>query len=506
MKTSKQYKEHLYNMKPNIYINGEQVKRDDPRLAGSILTISQTFECINDPKLKDLITAKSHITGEQINRFTHIHQSVDDLLKKQDMTRQICHYTGGCIFRCMGVDAMNALSIITAKAEMMTERPYNQRYLKYLKEWQKNDTVGCCAQTDPKGDRSLRPHQQADPDLYLRVIEHREDGIVVRGAKHHITAAAVAEEIIVTPTRFLTPEEDEYAVSFAIPADWDGVLLVTRASNLKQREKIPCPAGTFGDVENTVIFDDVFIPNERVFLGGYEGEHQFGGWLALLFALYHRHSYTGCKPSSTDILLGYSALVSEYNGIEDKKHVQSKLADLMGYSALVSEYNGIEDKKHVQSKLADLISVAELVYASGIAAAYKATKDECGTMIPDPMFCNVGRKHAGKNYYHELEVLADLAGGLPATLPYERDFFDEEKVGPLLRKYIKRKADIPAEDVYKLYRTLSDVLCSSIGGVISVAGVHGGGSPVMEDIAILKQYDIDSRKAIAKYLAGITDK
>ena len=479
MKTSKEYKEHLYNMKPNIYINGEQVKRDDPRLAGSMATISRTFESVNDPKLKDLITAKSHITGEQINRFTHIHQSTEDLLKKQDMTREICHYTGGCIFRCMGVDAMNALSIITARAESMTDRPYHKRFLSYLKEWQKNDTVGCCAQTDPKGDRSLRPHQQADPDLYLRVIEHREDGIVVRGAKHHITAAAVAEEIIVTPTRFLTAEEDEYAVSFAIPGDWDGVYLVTRASNMKQREYVPCPAGTFGDVENTVIFDDVFIPNERVFLGGYEGEHQFGGWLALLFALYHRHSYTGCKPSSTDILLGYSALVSEYNGIEDKKHVQSKLADL--------------------------ISVAELVYASGIAAAYKATKDECGTMIPDPMFCNVGRKHAGKNYYHELEILADLSGGLPATLPFERDFFDEEKVGPLLRKYIKRKADVPAEDVYRLYRTLSDVLCSSIGGVISVAGVHGGGSPVMEDIAILKQYDIDSRKTIAKYLSGITD-
>ena len=172
----------------------------------------------------------------------------------------------------------------------------------------------------------------------------------------------------------------------------------------------------------------------------------------------------------------------------------------------MSEYNGIEDKKHVQSKLADLISVAELVYASGIAAAYKATKDEtCGTMIPDAMFCNVGRKHAGKNYYHELETLADLSGGLPATLPFEKDFFGKDRVGELLQKYIKRKADVSSEDVYKLYRTLSDVLCSSIGGVISVAGVHGGGSPIMEDIAILKQYDIEARKKIAKFLSGIQD-
>ncbi|MFW9905279.1 MAG: 4-hydroxyphenylacetate 3-hydroxylase C-terminal domain-containing protein, partial [Candidatus Thorarchaeota archaeon] len=174
------------------------------------------------------------------------------------------------------------------------------------------------------------------------------------------------------------------------------------------------------------------------------------------------------------------------------------------FSALVSEYNGVGDKKHVQHKLADLISVAELINAAGIAAAYKATKDDSGTMIPDPIFCNVGRKHAGKNYYHELETLADLAGGLPATLPYEKDFFSD-KIGPFLQKYIKRKEDVPAEDVYRLFRTLSDTLCSGIGGVMAVAGVHGGGSPVMEDIAILKTYDIDERKKIAKYLAGISD-
>jgi 4-hydroxyphenylacetate 3-monooxygenase/4-hydroxybutyryl-CoA dehydratase/vinylacetyl-CoA-Delta-isomerase len=478
MKTSKEYRESLYKMKANVFINGEKVNRQDPRLNGGIKTISQTFDRVDESEFKDLLTVKSHISDETINRFTHIHQSTKDLLKKQELTRHICRYTGGCIFRCMGIDAMNALSVITHRAEAMTGKPYNQRWLEYLKFWQKNDIVATCAQTDVKGDRSLRPHQQADPDLYLRVIEHRDDGIVVRGAKNHITAAAVAEEIIVTPTRFLTAEEDQYSVSFAIPGDWEKVYLVTRASNIKQREHLSCPAGDFGDVENFIIFDDAFIPNDRVFLAGEEGEHQFGGWLALLFALYHRHSYTGCKPASTDII--------------------------MGYSALVSEYNGVEDKKHVQSKLADLISVAELVNAAGIAAAYKGTKDESGTMIPDAVFCNVGRKHAGKNYYHELETLADLSGGLPATLPYEKDFFDE-KIGPFLKKYIKRKEDIPAENVYRLFRTLSDTLCSSIGGVMAVAGVHGGGSPVMEDIAILKQYDINERKRIAKYLSGISD-
>jgi 4-hydroxyphenylacetate 3-monooxygenase/4-hydroxybutyryl-CoA dehydratase/vinylacetyl-CoA-Delta-isomerase len=478
-RTSQDYRESLYGMKPNIQINGEIVGRDDPRLEGALNIISLTFDKIDDPKFKDLLTAESHLKSiGKINRFTHIHQTVDDLLKKQELTRKICHYAGGCILRCMGVDAMNGLSIITNRAEMMTDRPYNKRWMKYLEYFQKNNIVGCCAQTDTKGDRSLRPHQQADPDLYLRVIEHRDDGIVVRGAKNHITVAAVAEEIIVTPTRFLTPEEDAYAVAFAIPADWDNMHLVTRAENVRKREYTSCPYSEHGDVENFIIFDDTFIPNDRVFLGGYEGEHQFGGWLALLFALYHRHSYTGCKPASTDIK--------------------------MGLAALVSEYNGVADKKHVKTKLASMISNAELVNAAGIAAAHKATRDESGTMIPDPVFCNVGRKHAGMNFYHEAEILADLAGGLPATLPYEKDFYDE-KIGPLLQKYIKRKEDVPAENVYKLFRTLSDVLCSSLGGVFAVAGVHGGGSPAMEDVAIIKQYDIEEKKNIAKYLAGITD-
>ena len=476
MKTGEEYLQNLYKMKPNVIINGKTVGRDDSRLQSVAKIMSLTLDKVQEPDFKDLLNVDSKDFGT-INRFTHIHQSIDDLLKKQEVTRKLCRLSGGCIFRCMGIDAMNGLSIITHRAEAATGQPYNQRFLKYLKFWQENDIIGSCAQTDVKGNRALRPHQQADPDLYLRVIEHRDDGIVVRGAKNHITAAAVAEEIIVLPTRMLTPEEDEYAVAFAVPGDWEGVKLVTRASSHK-REKFSCPAGEFGDVENFIIFDDVFVPNDRVFLSGREGEHAFGGWTALLFALYHRHSYTGCKPASSEIILGFSALVSEYSGIEDKKHVQSKLADL--------------------------ISVIELVYAAGIAAAHKATKDDSGTMIPDPVFCNVGRKHAGTSYYHELEILADLSGGLPATLPHEADFYDET-IGPLLQKYLKRKEDVPSEDIYKLYRALSDMLCSSIGGISAVAALHGGGSPQMEDVAILKGYDLEKRKNLAKYLAGISE-
>ncbi|MGY5876376.1 MAG: 4-hydroxyphenylacetate 3-hydroxylase N-terminal domain-containing protein, partial [Candidatus Thorarchaeota archaeon] len=254
MRTGDEYRQKLIEMKPNVVIAGQYVSRDDSRLQGAIRTISQTFDKVEDPEYTDLLTAQSHLLNTPINRFTHIHQNVDDLLKKQEMTRKLCHNSGGCIFRCMGVDALNALAIITHRTDKMMDTQYNQRFLEYLKYWQENNIVGTCAQTDPKGNRALRPHQQADPDLYLRVVEHRDDGIVVRGAKNHITAAAVAEEIIVLPTRFLTPEEDQYAVAFGIPGDWDGVQLVTRASNFK-RQQLVCPLGDVGDVENFIIFD-----------------------------------------------------------------------------------------------------------------------------------------------------------------------------------------------------------------------------------------------------------
>jgi aromatic ring hydroxylase len=473
MKTSKEYYAKLKSMKPNVYIGGEVVGRDDPRLKPGINVISSTYDLATNPKFEKLLTTTSHLTGEKINRFTNIHHSVEDLLKKQEMTRTLCRTCGGCIQRCMGIDAMNALSVVTYGVDKKFGTDYNKRYLKYLEWFQKNDIAANCAQTDVKGDRSKRPHEQKDPDMDLRVVERKKDGIVVRGAKAHNTIAGYAEEIIVTPTRFLTPEEKDWAVAFAIPADWDNIHLVCRATNPRERVKLDAPIAHIGDVESLTIFDDTFIPNDRIFLNG---EVEAAGVLALLFALFHRHSYTGCKPAIGDIT--------------------------MGYTALVAEYNGVEDAKHVQSKLADLISTTELVYASGIAAAHTSTKDASGTYIPNAVYCNVGRRHAGINTYHEADILADIAGGLAATLPYEEDFYNP-KIGPLLNKYIMRKADVPAENIHRCYRAIGDAICSSLAGVMQIAGVHGGGSPVMEEIAILKQYDIKQRKEIAKYLSGI---
>lgn len=473
MRTAEQYREKLRSMRKNVYINGQLLERDDPQLIPGQNVIAETFNFAADPQYADLMTAKSHITGKTINRFTHIHQSVDDLLKKQEMTRFLCQHVGGCIQRCMGVDALNALSVVTKDCDLAMGTSYHERFLKYLEYYQENDLVGNCAQTDVKGDRSKRPYEQVDPDLYLRVVEKRSDGIVVRGAKAHNTIAPYADEIIVVPTRFMTEKDADWAVAFAVPADAEGVYLVCRATTTRPRKEFKAPIEQYGSADSLTIFDNVFVPWERVFLCG---ETKFAGQLAIQFANYHRHSYTGCKPAVTDVI--------------------------MGATALVAEYNGVAKAPHVRDKLADLVAVAELVYGTGIASAVKASRAASGTYVPNFVYTNVARYHAGVNVYHEHEILADIAGGLPATLPPEGDFLNPV-TRDLLNKYIMRNPEISADDVHRCFRLCSDMLCSAHAGVSQVAGIHGGGSPIMEKIAIMGMYDINAKKKIAKRLAGI---
>lgn len=473
MRSPEEYVEKLRGMRKNVYMHGGLVERDCPELSPSIRVLSKTLQLVSEPEFKDLITATSHLTGETINRFTHVNRTAEDLRKKQRMIRKACHLTGGCIQRCMGCDAINALSFSTYEIDKAYGTEYHQRFLKYLEHFQKNDLMAAAAQTDVKGDRSLRPHEQKDPDLYVHVVERREDGIVVRGAKNHITMAAIADEIICLPTRAMKEEDADYAVAFAVPADSKDVKLITHVANPRPRKVFKAPVSEFGFADSFVVFDDLFVPWERVFMCG---EWPFAVLLAHGFALFHRHSYTGCKPAITDIVTGASTLVSEYQGISGKTHVRSKLAHLA--------------------------SVAELVYAAGIASAVEGEKHESGTFIPNTVYANVGRRHAGLNIYHEYEILTDLAGGLPSTLPFEDDFVNPQ-TGKDLEKYIMRKEDVSPKNVQLCFRLLSDMLCSSLSGVSAVAGVHGGGSPIMEEITITATYDFDEKKKIAKYLAGI---
>ncbi len=476
-----QYVNRLEDMRANIFIGGEKVDRTDDRLRAGMNVIKETYKAPYDSELEEVSKTESHLNGEEINRFCHIHQTEEDLLKKQEMTRSLCHKVGGCIQRCMGIDAMNALSVVTYEMDEAFGTNYYDRFEDYLKYFQEKDICANCAQTDAKGDRSKRPYEQEDPDLYLRIVEDREDGIIVRGAKLHNTIAPYADEIIAVPTRFMTEKDSEYAVSFAVPADKENVKLVVRPAEQHEREKLDAPIAEIGDAESFTIFDDVFVPKERVFMNGKAHPEQtpYAGFLALLFANYHRHSYTGCKPAVSEVLASASALVSEYNGIEGKSHVRKKISHLIG--------------------------TAELVYAAGESASRRSEKSGCGTVIPDEILVNAGRRLAGEEIYNEYKILADLAGALPSTLPFEGDFNSEE-VGDLLDKYMQRNPEVSTENQHRVFRAIQDATVTDLAGVMQYAGLHGGGSPQMETITMMKRYDTERLKKIAKYLSGIEEK
>ncbi|ADK84419.1 Vinylacetyl-CoA Delta-isomerase [Desulfarculus baarsii DSM 2075] len=486
MRTKQQYIDGLNKLKRNLYFGGDKVGRDHEALEQPINVIGVTFDAAQDPELAPLCTAKSHLTGETINRFCHVHQSTQDLHDKQDMTRTLCRKVGFCIGRCMGVDAINAVNAVSFEADKSNNgaTEYHKNFINWLTNFQKNDLVGSCAQTDVKGHRLMRPAQQPDPDSYLHIVERRADGIVVRGCKVHITQAAVADEILVVPTRSLGPDEADYAVAFAVPADHEGVKQVLHPHFMRNRKQFK-RGFDWGVVDSYVVFDDVFVPWERVFLAG---EHQHGGLCALLFALFHRHSYSGCKPAIGDVLLGMAAMAAEINGIEKTSHVRGMLAEF--------------------------VKVSELGYAAGFTASSLGSTQinipglgkapyGPGGFFPDSVYANVGRCLTGEAVFHEQELLCDIAGGVPSTFPFEQELTNEE-VKPFLEKYINRQSKVSVEDQIKFWLYFGDITCSNLNGSITYGSFHGGGSPIMEQIAIVSQYDIKARKDIVRNLAGMT--
>lgn len=487
LRTREQYVERLRGMRRNIYVNGEKIDRDDELQQPALNVMGTTFDAARDPELRELCTATSHLTGETINRFCHVHQCADDLHKKQDMTRVLCRKVGFCIQRCMGIDAVNAVNAVSFEADRLNGggTEYHKNFLAWLEQFQKNDLVGSCAQTDMKGERLKRPAEQRDPDQYLHVVEKRSDGIVVRGCKINISEASIADEILVVPTRAIMPDEKDYAVAFAVPADHEGVKQVVSVHNFRKRKHYQ-KGFVGGYTDSYVIFDDAFIPWERVFLCG---ENDHGGICALLFALFHRHSYSGCKPAIGDVLLGAAALAARHNGIRKTGHVRGMLAEFVQISEL----------GYAAGYTASALGKPE-IYVPGLGPMPYGP----GSYIPNSIYANVGRCLTGESVFHEQEMLCDIAGGLPATFPTEDDLLSED-LRPLLEKYLNRNPEIPIDDQLKFWLLFSELTCSGASGAVNYGNYHGGGSPIMEQIAITSQYDIRLREKIVRSLAGIED-
>ncbi|MEW6662635.1 MAG: 4-hydroxyphenylacetate 3-hydroxylase family protein [Bacillota bacterium] len=472
--TYDEYIDSLRQLKPTVYILGEKVENpvDHPRIRYSINATGETYVLASDPEYKDLITTVSPLTGERINRFNHVASSIEDLVARVKVNRVLGQRVGTCHQRCTGLDGLNALSITTYNIDQKYGTEYHKRFLNYLKYMQEHDYCGHIGVTDVKGDRGKKPHEQADPDLYLRVVEKNKDGIIVRGAKAHQTGSLNSHETIVLPTVAMRAEDKDYAVAFAVPIDTPGVIHVYGRGTLDSREMEGCDLGNqyYGKYCTTVIFDDVFVPWERVFMCG---EWEFASELVLRFSSYHRQSHGGCKSGLLDVFAGAAYTMAEYNG-----------------TASVS---------HIKEKLTDIIHKAETIYACTLASSYEGYKEKSGTYAVNSVLANAAKIHEGRELVDAMRLLLDIAGGLVGTLPSELDLNNPE-IGKFIDKYMKGVSHVPTADRMKMFRLVEKLSMESRD---LVSALHGGGSPQAHRLTIFRETNLKQKAQFAKRLAGI---
>lgn len=480
LKTAAEYIASLRDLHLNVFMFGKKVENsvDDPIIRPSLNAVALTYSLALNPKHEALMTATSHLTGQQINRFTHIHQSIEDLLKKSKMGRFLGAQTGCCFQRCVGMDALNALSMVTYDIDKQYSTNYNPRFLQYLEYVQDNDLVCDGAMTDPKGDRALPPHQQADADLYLRVVEERKDGIIVRGAKAHQTGAVNSHEVIVMPTVAMREEDKDYAVSFAIPSNSPGLMFIMGRQSCDTRKieerKMDRGNKLYGGHEALIIFDDVFVPWERVFM--YK-EYDFTGQLVEQFAAYHRQSYA-CKVGVGDVLIGAAQTIAEYNGTEKTSHIKDKIIEM----------------NHLN----------ETLYCGCIACAAEGHCEPSGTYYVNPLLANVHKQNVTRFPYEITRLAQDIAGGLVATLPSEEDLRSPE-VGKWVEKYLKGKDDILTENRMRILRLIENLTLGTAAVGYLTESLHGAGSPQAQRIMIARLENMDEKQFLAKKLCGIKE-
>jgi 4-hydroxybutyryl-CoA dehydratase / vinylacetyl-CoA-Delta-isomerase len=480
MKTAEEYVESLRKLNLVVYMFGEKVDNvvDHPIIQPSMNAVAKTYELAGRPEFEDIMTVTSHRTGKKINRFTHIHQSVDDLVKKTKMGRMLGAQTGCCFQRCVGMDAMNALSMTTFDMDAKLGTEYNQRFLKFLEYVQAEDLTCDGAMTDPKGDRGLPPHQQKDPDLFLRIVEDREDGIVVRGAKAHQTGAVNSHEVIVMPTISMREADKDYAVSFAVPADTEGIsyIMGRQSCDLRKMEGGNMDQGNlfFGGHEALVIFDDVFVPRERIFMCR---EYEFAGQLVEQFASYHRQSYA-CKAGVGDVLIGATQTVAEYNGAAKASHVKDKIIEM----------------NHLN----------ETLYCGSIACASEGHKEPSGTYLVNTLLANVCKQNVTRFPYDIARLAQDVAGGLMVTLPSEKDFLSPT-IGKWMEKYYKGNETVSTENRMRILRLIENLTLGTAAVGYLTESMHGAGSPQAQRIMISRQVNMKEKQRVAKKLCGIKE-
>ena len=479
--TGDEYVRSLQKIKMKIFLFGEEIDNPvgNPILQPAVNSVKATYDLAQNPEYADLMTTTSSLTGEKINRFTHIHQSPDDLVKKVKMQRLLGQKTAACFQRCVGMDSFNSVYSTTYEVDKKYGTHYHDNFVKFATYVQQNDLTVDGAMTDTKGDRSLSPSKQADPDLFLHVVERRPDGIVVRGAKAHQTGILNSHEVIVMPTIAMGPDDKDYAVSFAVPLDTEGLMMIVGRQSCDTRKTEGCQLdlgnSTYGGMEALTVFDNVFVPNDRIFLNG---ETEFAGMLVERFAGYHRQSYGGCKVGVGDVLIGAAALAADYNGAQKASHIKDKLIEMT----------------HLN----------ETLYCCGIACSAEGKATKAGNYLIDLLLANVCKQNVTRFPYEIARLAEDIAGGLMVTAPSEKDLRDP-KLGAYIEKYLKGVDKVSTENRLRILRLIENLTLGTAAVGYRTESMHGAGSPQAQRIMIQRQGNIGMKKKLAKAIAKIDD-
>jgi 4-hydroxybutyryl-CoA dehydratase / vinylacetyl-CoA-Delta-isomerase len=472
--TAEEYRESLRRYRPRVFVDGEAVESvaDEPRLTPGINAIGITYDFAARPEYAEIMTAKQTSSGRTVNRLAHLNETNHDLLQKLEAVRLVCRESG-CAQRYLTHDSLNALSAATqvADAEHAGSGGRYQRFLDYLHRVQDEDLTLGIAMTDAKGDRSRHAGQQANPDVYVHITERRPDGIVIRGTKAIVTGAPYVHEFLVMPCRTMTPEDADFAVCCAVPVDAPGVTIVARPAG-RPGEKAALFSGRYGQSTGVVVFDDVFVPSDRVFLAG---EHVEAGLLTTTDATHHRHSCIGARAGFGDLLIGAGALMVEANGLDPDRH------------------------GHIRDAMVELITVVESFFACGVAASVYGVDDGAGGVMPDPVFVNIGKLLLATKIYDMHRLAHYVSGGLVVALPGPDEDHNPETAASLAA-VLGGRADIPAESRREVARLVEDLTASYSGGWYSVISLHGGGSPEAMKREIWRNYPVGDKVDLVERL------
>lgn len=470
------YINSLRNRNLKVWLFGETVNEpvDHPMIRPSINALAKTYDlAVAAPELASIV---SPFTGERVSRFLHVCTNVEDLVLQNKMQRKLGQLTGTCFQRCVGMDAFNALYSVTFEMDEKHGTNYHEKLKSFLTRMHQYNYVVGGAMTDVKGDRSLPPHLQEDKDMFVHITKRTADGVYISGAKAHQTGCINSHWMMIMPTMRLGAEDAEFAIVGAVPVEAKGITYIYGRQSCDTRSmeggSIDVGNAQYGGQEAMVIFEDVFIPNELIFM---DGEYDFAAMLVERFTTYHRRSYV-CKSGVGDVLIGAAASVAEMNGVPKASHIKDKLVQMT----------------HLN----------ETVYGTGIASSYQGYETKSGAYLCDEMLANVCKHHVTKMPYEIGRLAQDLAGGLVATLPSEKDL-NHPEIGQLLQKYLRGKADVKTEDRMRILRLIENMTLGRNAVGYLTESMHGAGSPQAQRIQIGRMMQLEYKKRLAKVIAGI---